>query len=996
MEKITLRMFFALLSSKIKSCLLPRNKIASLGLQTANLFLSPQSQNAALRKGDRHYRVSKSCFSFGNLVMFILVSFFGVITAAAQTSPADCKLGCTSNDVQIQSAYLSDINGNKLPQNFVCPISGSAGVYLTLELTTKTPRIGVVIYTNIKNFTPPSTVGSLVTNFSECFAKNLNQPTNKVTFSKKFDWTCGTPIVLTEVFIGWGTGNTNFCLGSGFQCPATSSKCYQLPPDQYIPIVTPTANPASLTQCSTSPGGTTAVFDLTSLNSTVIGTQTNVNVTWYSDVNLNTQITSTVAAYISSSGVVYAKVTSTISPYPYSSVAVTLTVNPKPAVTTSNTASICSGTGPNISLVASTASSFSWTIGTITGDISGASAGSGTTINQTLTNPSNSSAGSVVYIVTPTSITGSCIGDAYSITVTVNPKPAVTTSNTASICSGTGPNISLAASTASSFSWTIGTITGNITGASAGSGTTINQTLTNPSNSSAGSVVYIVTPTSTTGLCAGDAYSITVTVNPKPVVTTSSRASICSGTGPNISLAASTASSFSWTIGTITGGITGASIGSGTTINQTLTNPSNSSAGSVVYIVTPTSTTGLCAGDAYSITVTVNPKPVVTTSSRASICSGTGPNISLAASTASSFSWTIGTITGGITGASIGSGTTINQTLTNPSNSSAGSVVYIVTPTSTAGSCIGDAYSIAVTVNPKPAVTTSNTASICSGTGPNISLAASTASSFSWTIGTITGSITGASAGSGTTINQTLTNPSNSTAGSVVYIVTPTSTAGSCVGAPYNITVTVNAIPAALSLDITQPSLCGTSTTGSIKVNNPTVGYTYTLFLNNVYNKEIIASQGGSVIFDGLSAGSNPSVNVKTDKGCISDVAGCPPLPSANGKIANTETKTTSAIVPIDTTVATTSKTASSGFDAYPVPFKDQLTVKYKFDYVSDVKIEVFNSRGISVLSKTDTGSYLNKEITLDLHGNKEKEQVYIVKLTTDRETSTKKVLSSK
>jgi hypothetical protein len=73
---------------------------------------------------------------------------------------------------------------------------------------------------------------------------------------------------------------------------------------------------------------------------------------------------------------------------------------------------------------------------------------------------------------------------------------------------------------------------GSITGATAGSGATINQTLTNPSNATAGTVEYIVTPTSTTGTCTGAAFTITVTVNPKPSVTNAATANICSGTGP--------------------------------------------------------------------------------------------------------------------------------------------------------------------------------------------------------------------------------------------------------------------------------------------------------------------------------------------------------------------------------------------------------------------------------------------------------------------------------
>ncbi|MFM2368061.1 MAG: hypothetical protein RL619_357, partial [Bacteroidota bacterium] len=101
-------------------------------------------------------------------------------------------------------------------------------------------------------------------------------------------------------------------------------------------------------------------------------------------------------------------------------------------------------------------------------------------------------------------------------------------------------------------------------------------------------------------------------------------------------------------------------------------------------------------------------------------------------------------------------------------------------------------------------------------------------------------------------------------------------------------------------------------------------------------------------------------------------------------------TTTLSSIAPIEST------TSKVGFDAYPVPFKDQLTIKYKFDYVSDVKIDVFNAQGISILSKADSNGYLNKEVTLNLNAKKGQEQVYVVKVTTDRGSSVKKVMSSK
>src|ERR1019366_6124579 len=101
-------------------------------------------------------------------------------------------------------------------------------------------------------------------------------------------------------------------------------------------------------------------------------------------------------------------------------------------------------------------------------------------------------------------------------------------------------------------------------------------------------------------------------------------------------------------------------------------------------------------------------------------------------------------------------------------------------------------FTITVTVNPVPSLTNAPTAIICGGTSISILLTSSAPSTFSWTIGVITGGITGANSGAGTAINQLLTNPSSSVAGTVDYIITPTATSGSCVGAPFTITITVN------------------------------------------------------------------------------------------------------------------------------------------------------------------------------------------------------------
>jgi hypothetical protein len=192
--------------------------------------------------------------------------------------------------------------------------------------------------------------------------------------------------------------------------------------------------------------------------------------------------------------------------------------------------------------------------------------------------------------------------------------------------------------------------------------------------------------------------------------------------------------------------------------------------------------------------------------------------------------------------------------------------------------------------------------------------------------------------------------------------------------------------PAAPSLKITEPSLCGPST-GSIEVCNPINGYTYT----RVGGASIVAS-GSSVIFSNLAAGSNPSVTARNGAGCTSAPANCSSAtkdcPAAG--LAGTQTgKISSEKTTID-------KTEKVGFVVYPVPFKDQLNVRYGFDYASQVLIEVFNAQGVRVLSKKDTDSYLDKEVSLNLNHNTGKNEVYFVKVTTDRGTSMQKVISSR
>jgi hypothetical protein len=175
----------------------------------------------------------------------------------------------------------------------------------------------------------------------------------------------------------------------------------------------------------------------------------------------------------------------------------------------------------------------------------------------------------------------------------------------------------------------------------------------------------------------------------------------------------------------------------------------------------------------------------------------------------------------------------------------------------------------------------------------------------------------------------------------------------------------------AVSVAAVNPSCCDTLRDGSITLN--ATGGTGNL----MYSIDNGISYQTSNIFGNLSAGEF--------KWVVKDVNNC----QINGTVTLRN--------PTDPNARTVStKTTTADFTAYPVPFKDVLTIRYDFDYTSDVNIEVFNVQGIMVISKTEANAYLNKEITLHLHTYKGQEQIYIVKLTTDRGSSMKKVMSAK
>ena len=94
------------------------------------------------------------------------------------------------------------------------------------------------------------------------------------------------------------------------------------------------------------------------------------------------------------------------------------------------------------------------------------------------------------------------------------------------------------------------------------------------------------------------------------------------------------------------------------------------------------------------------------------------------------------------------------------------------------------------------------------------------------------------------------------------------------------------------------------------------------------------------------------------------------------------------------TSATSASRVAESMFDIYPVPFNDELTIRYDFDYISDVTIEFFDLKGLLIKTIHDSNSYYKKEMKIDVQLLRESSQIYFVKVTTSRGTEMKKIIS--
>jgi gliding motility-associated-like protein len=466
------------------------------------------------------------------------------------------------------------------------------------------------------------------------------------------------------------------------------------------------------------------------------------------------------------------------------------TISVSPSATT-----ICEGS--SVTLTASGASSYSWS------PPGGLSSTSGSSV---IASPTTN----VNYTVTGTGASG-CTGTAIAqVSVILSPTVSVSPS-AAVICPG--GSVSLVASGASTYSWNPST------GLSSTSGATV---VASPSTST----TYTVVGTGTNS-CRGSAVAnVTVTASspPTPGLITGPPLA-CAGLTGNFSISpVSNASTYSWTVPS------GAVILSGQ--GTTLVLVSFSSSGGNIC-VSAGNGCGYSSNSCLPILPLAQPTVAVNPSS-ATICAGS--SVTLAASGASSYTWSPSTGLNSTNTASV---------IASP----AASIVYTVRGTASSG-CSGTA-TVDVVVNTAPTITINPAfPSIC--TGGSVSITASGASTYTWSPGT------GLSSTSGSAV---VANPAVTTS----YTIAATAANG-CTNTA-GVTVSVASSPPALAGTPAGPgSVCsGNVASYSISPAAGAASYTWTA----PAGAQVISGQGSTMVTIQF-AGSSGNV-------CVSGINGCGP-----------------------------------------------------------------------------------------------------------------------
>jgi gliding motility-associated-like protein len=476
------------------------------------------------------------------------------------------------------------------------------------------------------------------------------------------------------------------------------------------------------------------------------------------------------------------------------------------------------------------------------------------------------SAGTVVYAQVSDNTTG-CPSPA-KVTYSLNQRPNLAALQAKTICSGDHVNYEILLSPLNSpagtvFNWAAPSMSDGSSQGTAGvnvamgaAGTIhITDVLVNKTGSPI-TALYKVTPSNT--LCAGVQTTVTITVNPEPVVVAGQTKTICSGDQANKEillspLNAPAGTKFSWSQPAMSDGsiqgTAGSNVAMGSAgtlhITDVLTNKTGAQI-TATYTINSMSGAG-CAGTPVAVKLFVNPEPVIVASQIKTICSGDAANLEillspLNAPAGTEFTWVVPTMSAGSgqgtarSNVPMGAAGTLHITdvFTNTTGSQI-SATYKVQATTNPNGCNGTQTDVVILVDPAPLLVVNQKKTICSGESVDLrvlltpdNLPAGT--TFSWSAPNMSDGSTQGSARSAVPatdalhITDVLTNTTSSPI-TATYTITPKS-GTNCVGLPQPVTITINPLPPANP--ISGQNLVCTGTDIMLYQVTPHAGSTYT------------------------------------------------------------------------------------------------------------------------------------------------------------------------
>lgn len=557
-------------------------------------------------------------------------------------------------------------------------------------------------------------------------------------------------------------------------------------------------------------------------------------------------------------------------------VSVTINSNNTTLSSSLTPSAVCSGTSFNyIPTSISPNTAFSWTRMVVPG-INNVELSSFGTINEVLINNTDAPV-TATYIFT-VSTTGCTNLNKQLINVVINPAPKLSSSITPpAICSGSMFNYAATSNTFNvTFNWSRSYVVGITEAISSGSGN-VSEGLSNPTYN----VVTVPYQFSLKANGCTNTQTVYVLVNPVlsfPDLTIST----CSGTPVNLAIPNTPANTlYTWDTPIQSIGTSGGSpqlLVPQSTINQLLSNKTNTS-GTALYAVTPsiaaTYTSG-CKGRPFTLTISVNPIPLLTSgTSTPAVCSGLPLNyVPISNVQGTSFTW-VREAVAGISNGKASSAGIINETLLNITTDP---ILVLYKFIVSANGCSDTTPIVATTVNAAPILKTQYITT-CSGSAfilPTTLMPLRTTYTWSSPLVIPSGSIVGYKTflSNQPLVSDALINQGINEA-TANYIIQPEGAL--CAISPFNLVITVKPTP---SINTQVASVCSGSNLSYVPNNIP-AGTTFTWQLPTIAPFGVV--KGFSDVTTGQSAITQQLINISI----ATATASYNVVPISNGCIGN-------------------------------------------------------------------------------------------------------------